>query len=110
MLLLPLGLGAVALLALGVGKRAAARRSVPADIAGTIRTALKARSAEQLNAAVGAIASKYPAQAALIRNAVNLEGDPHLTPDVRAAYIATLHTGQPELIEQGSKSFESKYH
>lgn len=110
MILLPLGLGAVAVLALGVSKRAAARRALPSDVAGTIRTALKARSSEQLNAAVGAIVSKYPAQARLIRNAVNLEGDPNLTPDVRAAYIATLHTGQPELLEQGSKSFESKYH
>lgn len=110
MLLLPLGIGGFAILSLAVAKRAAARRPLPADVAGTIRAALRGKTSEQLNAAVAAIAGKYSSQAKLIRTAVNLEGDPHLTPDVRAAYIASLHTGQPELLEQASRSFESKYH
>lgn len=120
-MLLPLGIGALALLALGVAKRAAGRHSLPVDVAATVRTALKnvtlsssdatkATALEALNVVLAAVNKKYPAQAQLIRNAVNLEGDTHLTPDVRAAYIAALHTGQPELIEKASRDFEAKYH
>lgn len=120
-MLIPLGIGGFMLLTLAVAKRASARRAVPSDVAGTIRTALKnvqlatsdatkATAFQALNVVLGEVAKKFAAQAQLVRNAVNLEGDTHLTPDVKAAYATALHSGQPEVLERASQAFEAKYH
>ncbi len=110
MLLLPLGLGAFAILTLAVAKRAGARRAMPADVAGSIRSVLVSLDYTKLNTLLSQVAKSYPAQAQLIRNAVNLEGDPNVAPDVQAAYRAALHTGQPEQMETAAGALEAKYH
>ena len=110
MLLLPLGIGGFAILVMGVAKRAAARHSLPADVAASIRSVLKSLDYTKLNTLLSDVAKKYPAQAQLIRNAVNLEGDTHLTPDVQAAYRAALHEGQPEVMVKAAAALDAKYH
>jgi hypothetical protein len=105
-----IGVGVLGVFTVGALARGAGRRSLPIDVAGTVRAALRTQNSQIIESAVKAIEPKYPSQAKTIRGAIVIASDPHLMADIRATYLTTLMSGQPESLKTEADAFEAKYH
>lgn len=110
--MLPLILGGAAVLGVGVaaGIRAAHRKPLPIDVAGTLRSALRSNDENTLKATLDAIAGRYPNQTDIIRKANVAAADTHVPSDIAAMYGNALHTGQPENIIAMANALDVRYH
>lgn len=105
-------LGGAAVLGVGVAAavRASHRKPVPADVAGTLRSALKTRDENTLTATLNAVAGQYPHQTDIIRKANVAAADAHVPADIAGMYGNALHSGQPETILAMANALDVRYH
>ena len=110
--MLPLLLGGAAVLGVGVaaGVRAAHRKPLPADVAATLRSALKTNDENTLKATLDAVAGRYPNQTDIIRKANVAAADAHVPGDIGSMYSNALHTGQPENMLAMANALDVRYH
>lgn len=105
-----IGIGVLGVFTVGALARGAGRRALPVDVAGIIRAAFRTQNSQTIEMALKAIEGKYPSQAKTIRGAITIASDPHLTDDIRATYLQSIMTGQPEVCKKAADAFEAKYH
>ena len=110
--MLPFLIGGATLLGVGVAAavRASHRKPLPADVAGTIRSALKSHDENLLKATLDAVAGQYPNQVDIVRKANLAASDTHVASDIAAMYNNALHTGQPENMLAMASALDVKFH
>jgi hypothetical protein len=110
--LIPVGMGVGTLIA-GVTS-AAARKPLPADIAGTIRSALASKTDATIQSALAAIGDKYPKQVNLIYKAWGATkdhaGKTNVPADIDALYLNSFFSGDPANMKAVAKALDVKYH
>jgi hypothetical protein len=90
------------------------RKPLPADVAGSLRSALQSNNDQTLTTMLGALTTKYPRQTDLIYKAWGAtkahDGTLNVPADIDAMYQAAFHSGDPAQLKTVAASLDVKYH